>query len=287
MPNSYDQRKLMDRLVQDKDAELMPNEINSILEKELSKPADEVDMQLVNELLELLGEEEPNAADKEASWQIIQQERKPKKRFNWRKTINRAAAIAAAIVVVFFVSFESAKAFRWTFLLKLLTPVAETFGIYSTSTIESEEPAVQNALVIEDTGYEQVTYDSIEQMPAEVGGYRIIPTWVPDRFGFRQGTIYEDPDMVYCTLSYRDDEDTIRVNTCIYYNSDSVFSYVYERTLTEPKIEEENGIFVSYYYNNIDEDISSASWIDSEAHYQMEGNITDAELRQIVRSMIE
>jgi len=172
-------------------------------------------MQLVNELLELLGEEEPNAADKEASWQIIQQERKPKKRFNWRKTINRAAAIAAAIVVVFFVSFESAKAFRWTFLLKLLTPVAETFGIYSTSTIESEEPAVQNALVIEDTGYEQVTYDSIEEMPSEVGGYQIIPAWIPDSFVFVQGSTYEDPDMAYCTLSYQDNDDKLRINTYI------------------------------------------------------------------------
>lgn len=287
MPNSYDQRKLMDRLVQDKDAELMPNEINSILEKELSKPADEVDMQLVNELLELLGEEEPNAADKEASWQIIQQKRKPKKRFNWRKTINRAAAIAAAIVVVFFVSFESAKAFRWTILLKLLTPVAETFGIYSTSTIESEEPAVQNALVIEDTGYEQVTYDSIEQMPAEVGGYRIIPTWVPDRFGFVQGSIYEDPDMAYCSLSYRGNGDTIRVNTVIYYSGDAVFSYEYERTLIEPQSEDVNGILVSYYYNNEEGKISSASWIDRDAHYQVEGNITEEELRRIVNGMIE
>lgn len=287
MPNSYDQRKLIDRLVKDKDVELMPDEINSILEKELSKPADEVDMQLVKELLELLGEEEPNVADKEASWQIIQQERKPKKRFNCRKTINRVAAIAAAIVVVFFVSFESAKAFRWTFLLKLLAPVAETFGIYSTSIIESEEPAVQNALVIEDTGYEQITYDSIEQMPLDVGGYRIIPTWVPDRFTFIQGNIYEDPDVAYCTLSYQDNDDKLRINTYIYYNDDAAVGYVYERTLSEPSNEEVNGALVSFYYNNEDGEILSASWIDRAASYQVEGNITEEELGQIVRSMIE
>lgn len=287
MPNSYDQRKLIDRLVQDKDVELMPNEINRFLENELSKSADEVDMQLVNELLELLGEEEPNAEDKEACWQSIQQERKPQKRFNWRRTIKRVAAVAAMIVVVFFVSFESAKAFRWTFLLKLLTPVAETFGIYSTTTIESAEPAVQNTLVIEDTGYEQVTYDSIEQIPSEVGGYRITPAWVPERFAFIQGNVYEDPDMAYCTLSFRDNEDMLRVNTYIYFNEELVVGYVYERTLSEPRNEEVDGALVSFYHNNEDGEILSSSWIDREANYQVEGNVTEKEMKRIVYSMIE
>lgn len=287
MPNIYDQRKLIEKLIHDKERELMPHEINDILEKELSKPADEVDMQLIDELLELLGTETPAEADKEACWQSIQKKRKKQKRFNWKNIVRRASAVAAAVVVVFFVAFESAKAFRWNTLLKLLAPVAETFGIYSTSTFDSEDSVNKNTLVIDDTEYEQVTYAAIEQMPSEVGGYRIIPAWIPERFDFVQGNVYEDPDMAYCSLTYVHLDSYLGLNAYIYHNEEAVAGFEYERTLSEPQSEEVNGLLVNYYRNQETGELSSASWIYGNVHYNVEGDITDEELRRIVVSMIE
>lgn len=287
MPNIYDQRKLLDQLIYDEETELMPHEINEILEKELSKPADEADMQLIDELLELLGTENPTAASKEACWKSIQKKRKAKKRFAWKKAMHHAAAAAAVLIVVFFVSFESAKAFRWTSLLKLLAPVAETFGIYSASTFDSEDSDNNNSVLIEDTGYEQITYTSLEQMPSEVGGYQIIPDWVPERFSFVQGNVYEDPDMALCSVSYKYMDSSLGVNTYIYYNDEAVVGLEYERTLSEPRSEEVKNLSINFYHNHEDGKLSAASWIYEDAHYDVEGNLTNEELRQIVASLIE
>ena len=284
MPNRFEHRELMNQLIHDKKSELMPHELNDILEKELSKPAEDVDVQLVNDLLDLLGAEEPTAAQKEACWQNIQEKRKP---FHWQRALRRIAAAAAAIMVLFFVSFETAKAFRWTFLLKLLAPVAETFGIYSTSTFDSETSANINAIVLDDdTEYEQLTYASIDQMPSELNGYKALPGWVPERFAFAQGSYYQDPDMEHCSIFYAFMEDFLTIEISVFYNDESVFGFEYERTLPQPLTEEINGHTVNYYHN-MEGNSLSASWIDGTAHYHVHGNISAGELEQIVGGMME
>lgn len=285
MPNRFEHRELMNQLIHDKKSELMPHELNDILEKELSKPAEDVDVQLVNDLLDLLGAEEPTAAQKEACWQNIQKKRKP---CHWQRALRRIAAAAAAIMVLFFVSFETAKAFRWTFLLKLLAPVAETFGIYSTSTFDSETSANINAIVLDDdTEYEQLTYASIDQMPSELNGYKALPGWVPERFAFAQGSYYQDPDMEHSTLLYQYADHSLSVELYIYKNDESVFGYTFERTLPEPATEEINGFSVNFYHNKMHGELMAASWIDDAAHYQVHGNVSEEEMRQIIGSMTE
>jgi len=283
MPNKFDQRKLVDQLIHDKDVELMPYELNDMLEKELSKPADQIDMQFVDELLDLLGAEEPTAAERQACWQSIQKKMPAKKTLSWKSAMRRIAAAAAVLVVLFFASFESAKAFQWTFLLKLLAPVAETFGIYSTSTFGSDDPVNDNtALLNEDTEYEQLTYLSLEEMPSEISGYRIIPGWIPERFAFVQGSVYEDPDMAHCSMLYSYESEYLNITTSIFYNEDAVFGFEYERTLPEPLTEVINGYSVSYYHNNSNEKRLSASWIEETTHYHIDGNVTEKELKQII-----
>ena len=285
MPN-FDQRKLLERLNQDQELELMPYELNELLEKELSKPEDEMDFQLVDDLLDLLGAENPTRAQQEACWQEIEKRIQPSKKRGYAVVLRRIAAAAAVLVVLFFVSFETAKAFRWTFLLKLLAPVAETFGIYSSNTFDSQHAGLNDdAFIDEDTEYEQLNYASLADMPAEVDGYPVVPAWVPERFEFLQGSIYEDPDMAYITVSYMA-EDVLILNTSIFYNDEAVLSYDYERTLSEPMIEELSGTSVSYYQNE-DEGMLSASWIVDDAHYHAVGDLTIAEMQQVIEGMLE
>lgn len=243
--------------------------------------------QLKKYLLDLLGGEKPAEAEKEACWKGIQAKRNMPKRSGCKPVLRRIAAAAAVLAIMFVVTFETAQAFRWSFLLKLLAPVAETFGIYSAGTFESEVPEDDAALVIDDTGYEQLTYAALDQMPAEVSGYKVVPDWTPERFAFNLGTLYEDPDMAYCTLFYQNNDEAFSVNSYIYHNDDTVFSYEYERTLSEPLNEDIDGFSVSFYHNNEDGEVLAASWIDGDAHYHVEGMLTYDELRQIISSMME
>ena len=54
MSNDMKNRTIIEHLKNDGTTELMPHELNEILDQELSKPAEEVDAQLVRDLLDLL-----------------------------------------------------------------------------------------------------------------------------------------------------------------------------------------------------------------------------------------
>ena len=69
MPNRSNPSDIINRLINDKDAELMPLELNRILEEELAKPEAEIDVQLVDALLKLLEEAEPSEVEKRRMWQ--------------------------------------------------------------------------------------------------------------------------------------------------------------------------------------------------------------------------
>lgn len=71
MPNRSNSSEVINRLINDKEAELMPLELNRMLEEELAKPEAEIDVQLVDELLKLLEEEEPSEVEKRRMWQGI------------------------------------------------------------------------------------------------------------------------------------------------------------------------------------------------------------------------
>ena len=125
MPNRSNSSEIAKRLINDKNAELMPLELNRILEEELAKPEVEIDVQLVDELLELLEEAEPSEVEKRRMWQGISDRLDKKEpdrrvRFSWR----RVAVIVAAAILLLTMTLGVAQALRWTFLLKLLEPLA-------------------------------------------------------------------------------------------------------------------------------------------------------------------
>ncbi|MBQ8506062.1 MAG: DUF4367 domain-containing protein [Clostridia bacterium] len=287
MSNGINERKIIERLSLENDMELMQLEISRMLEEELSKPVNEVDMQLVDELLDMLEAERTTEKERAQGWNGIQKGMRAHRQRRWVRALSRTAAGIVVLAALFFVSFETAKAFRWTHLLKLLAPVAETFGIYSTSSMDSKAP-IPNDIAYTDaeTEFSQQTIFSLEEMPAEKDGFRVIPQWLPERFAFQQGAVYEDPDMMEISVSYQAGDDILVIRMMLSYNDESVFGYEYERTLNEPLTEDINGRELSYYHNT-DSERMSASWIDQGAHYQISGNISHEELTQIVGSMMD
>ena len=286
MSNRNNEHMVFERLRSENDMELMQLEITRYLDEELSKPAEEMDVQLIDELMDMLGIASPSPEQLERSRLKIHEQAHARK-CCWVQVLTRLAAAFIALVVVFFVSFETAKAFRWTHLLKVLTPVAETFGIYSASSIDSQAPAPQRSISFDaDTEYTQQTYLSIEEMPAEVDGFKLVPEWIPDRFSFMQGAVYLDPDMAEASVTYQAGEDTVIIRWMLSYSDEDTFSYEYERKLDVPTTEIINGLELSYY-ENIDNNRIYASWVDRDAHYQVAGNITIEEAKLIAESLMK
>lgn len=285
MLNATDERRIIEHLKNDSETELMLNDLNGILEQELSKPEDEVDNQLVSEILELLETEEPSPEEKEECWEAIQHGMRKKRTIRYQSALRWMCAAAAALVVVFFVSFGTARAFNWSFLLKHLGPVAETFGLYSESGVNRE--AVDNHGVYADefADDKQLNYDSLEEMPAQLKGQNIIPGWVPERFMFVNGAIYEDENLASASLYYCGDGDTyLTLIFTFYKNDEDVTSYVYEVSTANEKSMKVADQTMTYYFND-DGEIRAVSAIEENAHFYVGGSISEAELEQIAASM--
>ncbi len=74
MQNATDERRIAEHLKTDRQTELMPYELNEMLEQELSKPEGEMDVQLIREILELLEPAAPSPEEKEKCWNAVQRE---------------------------------------------------------------------------------------------------------------------------------------------------------------------------------------------------------------------
>lgn len=285
MLNATEERRIIEHLKNDKITELMPHDLNEILEQELSKPEEEVDSQLVREIMELLETETPSPAEKEECWRAVQREMKHKRTPHYQALLRGVCAAAAALVVVFLVSFETARAFNWTFLLKHLGPVAETFGLYSMSNMDQDDKTSHDAYTSEFSDNEQLTFDSLEDMPAQLKGQSIIPGWVPERFQFVNGTIYEEENMASASLYFHSSEDGYLTLTLSFYaNDEDVTSYVYEVSTADENNMEIAGHTMTYYFNDSGE-IRAVSAIEENAHLYIGGSISAEELEQIAASM--
>lgn len=286
MSNDTKNRILIEHLKNDRTTELMPHELNEMLDQELSKPAEEVDAQLVRDLLDLLEEEVPTQETKDECWNAIQTHVQNKTIGKHGTVLRRACAVAAAIVMVVVISFGTAEAFNWTFLLKILGPAAETFGIHSTNRPDDHADSDNDHEYTDaDTEYEQVNYTALEDMPTQLKGYNIIPGWLPERYTFLAGSIYEDEDIATTSMFFQHDENFLALNITFYSNAEDATAYVYEAyTESEHSMQVENQS-VTYYHNDNGE-IQAVSAIAENLHIYIGGNISEQELEQIIASMI-
>jgi len=285
MLNDTKHRILIEHLKNDKTTELMPHDLRAMLDQELTKSADQVDTQLVRDLLDLLEEEAPTQKSKEECWDAIQKQTQKQGNKGRNVVLRRICTVAAALVLVVFVSFETAKAFNWTFLLKLLGPTMETFGIYSAyNPISSTDESVNHEYADEDIEYGQVNYTKLEDMPTKLNGYTIVPGWVPERYTFETGSVFEGDSMTVVSLFFRNEGAYLSFSISFYENEEDTSAFVYESyTESEHSIQVEEQL-VTYYFNDTGE-IRAASAIAQNVHVYIGGSITEYELEQIIASM--
>lgn len=284
MPNRSNYSEIINRLINDREAELMPLELNRMLEEELAKPEAEIDVQLVDELLKLLEEAEPSEVEKRRMWQGISDRlgREVPERhawFSWR----RVAVVVVAAILLLTMTLGVAQALRWTFLLKLLEPLAQTFGIVTTDQL-TESDSIEDGVTVDDNDFRQITYESLETMPKVLNGHVVIPGWVPERYVFEQGVVYNNGLFEKDNVMYRNIDEWLSIDVTLNQDQDAAVDYQYERAIDEPKSVDVNGAEVLIYENSRNGSIYAA-WVKDNANYSLYGVLTEQELVQIIESM--
>ncbi len=286
MPNEMDVHKIIARLREDRETELMQYELEQMLARELAKSDSEMDTALVEEILKAL-EEGPSASEKQNTWKSIEIKAQRKKGSMRMSVVRRIAACFVVLITISALCIGSAYAFNWKFLLKFLKPLNESFGVYSANTLNHPEP-VQTDVLYDDaeTGFEQVVYHSEEEMPAVWNGFRVMPSWMPERFTFLQGSKYEDNSTAIVSATYTAENAFFNLTTNFFYDDEDVSSYEYQKTLVDPILEIIADQEVTYYLNS-DTTLLSASWIDRNVHYSIYGDISEEEMRTIILGIVE
>lgn len=289
--NSF--QELIQQFLNEPESEVNKRRLQEILDEEINKPEDQIDLQFVDEILAVL---EPRIVEREeidASWDRLDQKIQDKQTEDktrpapLRKTIvflGKIAAVAAAIVVLFFITVGSAKAMKWTFLLKFLNPIAQTFGI----SLDEREPETDQEMnyPIEDSILEQTQFSSEADVPIQYMGYKIRLNHVPERYAFVNGSVLNDETWTIFNMFYQFDEGWLNYYVNIFPENEADLVLDYEKTADVLKTENV-GMKELTFYHNSDEETLSVSWVDRNAHYSLFGNLTEDELSEIIEGFDE
>lgn len=266
--------------------------LNELLEEELSKPKDRIDMQLVEDILSELEPEQVSEDEINASWQRLEKKidalhvgeaktypgSDATKKKPWFIVLRNIGLVAAAVVILLYVSIGTAKATRWTFLLKLLQPITETFGIKLGDDVE---PMFEEEYAFALDEGEMKIFSSTDEIPEKYKGYSIQLSGIPERFSFLEGSFYSSEQMDSFDFAFIDGEDWLSYNVNFFKTESAGIKYEFETTLEADEKKYIGMIEVSFYHNG-DDRIQSVSWINKDGHYSLIGNITVGELNEII-----
>ena len=286
------------QFLNDPSMEVTDKQLNDLLEAELQKPEDQIDLQLVDEILAALNPREVSEEEISASWkrlnqkiQAIQSEQKDNEAVTEstkasRKPIFRIlrnfGLVAAAVVLLFFVSLGSARAMKWTFLLKFLNPIAQTFGIKLDDQITDIPSMEEYTAILDDQEKQQ--FSTEDEIPIKYNGYQIKLNNIPERFEFVEGSFYPTELMKSFDFLYQSRVEWLSYNVNIFETEQIGLEYQFETTMEVQEVRHIGMIELTFYHNG-DDDTQSVSWVDRNAHYSLYGHITLEELTEIIQGV--
>ena len=288
MMSKNDDRKIIDSLANDETVEMKSDDLEQMLNIELSKPESEIDGQLVKEILDALEPSEPDPAQIKASWLNVK-ESLPKRqgRGGWPARLARIAATAAVISIVLVSTIRDAGAFRWTLIQKFLKPVAETFGIVIDDQTNVLPEVTQSPVYsVSDAPSELVAYAMLDEVPEMHDGYVIRPKWIPEGFQFCAGSKFTSLDSAIYSLEFMKEEQWFNLHIYVITDESAVYSSEFERDLGIP-FEVAVGEYTVMIYSNADDKLQTAFWINENAYYTLTGEIKQNVLIDIIKSMVE
>ena len=165
----------------------------------------------------------------------------------------------------------------------LLEPLAQTFGIVTTDQL-TESDSIEGEVSVEGDDTEQIVYDSLETMPKVLNGHVVVPGWVPERYIFEQGVVFDNGVFEKDNVMYWYNNEWLSIDVTTYQEENTVVDFQYERAIGEPETVTVNRCEVLIYENS-DEGKIYAAWVNDNANYSLFGVVTKKELVQIIESM--
>ena len=285
MMSNQNKSKIMERLANDPVLEMNYDDLEELLDAELAKPADEIDMSLVNEILDAINAPEPDPIRMQQDWHTVKANLPRRAKVHMPKALVRFGAVAAAVIMIMFVTLRDAEAFRWTLIEKILKPVAETFGIVIGDQEEITPEENESMLyTIEDAPSEFIEYDSLDDIPETAHGYLIKPKWIPEGYELSNASLYSATGIDIYSMDFKKDTKWFNFYVHIYTNENTVYSYEFEHVLDTP-IEKMIGQHTVTFYDNAKTETQCIFWIHENAHYRLNGNLDENEADLFIREM--
>lgn len=248
-------------------------EAEQLLAAELNKPAADMDVALVDELLAFLEPEEPSPGQRARAWRRLCMARLTE---NLGRLGLAAACAVAAVVLVLSGMRSSAKAFDWRVFRAWFSPAAEVYRLTSEQAAET---------VTTPTGDpRRAWYTSLAELPREVDGWPLRPAWLPEGCSLDSGMIFADSGMTKADLSFTCGEGCFSVSLTVLASGGAV-SVAYEKEPEDGFVQEIGGCLVRVFANAEDR-VLTAAWQADNASYSVCGDLTRDELLRIVRGLI-
>lgn len=285
MQNHQNMLKLVERLCDDSEMELTREELEGLLNEELSKPEEQMDVELVQEILLML-EDGASELTREAAWDQTRRMLRGRRMHPILSWTIRIAATLAIVLGLTLLTYKTAEAFNWQPVLRLMQPLAETFTLYSGGEPAQSHEVVavpRDAYVLSGKLEKPQQYVSAQEVPQELCGYPVRPAGVPERFTYLQGSAYSDDLNTTMTHVYSAADGVCIFSVLILNGDGQTTSHQYERTVEETREKYIAGCRVVYYFNS-DDSTMSASWTMEYAQYSVFGAISEEELTRIVES---
>ncbi len=286
MMNRNEKLEIAKRLRLSTESELSRDDLEQILDAELSKPEAEMDTELVQQILEML-EETPSQAQQREAWRKTDKRLKLKQ---WQPVVTgltRIAAVGVILVAIMFATYGTAQALNWEFLLRWIRPFAETFMVY-TGDKPTPTPLPQGDVVYDDftMTFTQQEFASLADCPDKIDGYPVKPVWMPEQFAYIHGSMYSDYQVTAITHVFRSDAGSCIMDISKFRDSKDASSYHYEQLPEDNVSMYVAGCQVAFYYNT-DNTQLSASWLVENTNYFITGSISKEEITIVIESMMK
>ena len=286
MMNRNEKLEIAKRLRHSTEMEMSRDDLEQMLDAELTKPETEMDAELVAQILELL-EDTPSPIQQHTSWQKLEKRLSFKR---WQPAVTGLARIAAAVVFVvamLFATYGTAHALNWEFLLRLMKPFAETFMVY-TGSAPTPTPAPKLDEVYSDINlqFTQQEFSTLADCPDKLDGYPVKPVWMPERFTYLFGNMYTDCQVTAITHVFKSEGGSCILDIAKFHDSKDASSYHYEQ-LPEDNVSMYMAGCQVAFYNNTDNMTLAASWLSENTNYVITGAISKEEIILIIESMMK
>ena len=291
MLSREDMMEIVRRMCEDTEPDMTEEELQQMLEAELAKDKDEMDMSLVKELLLTLEEGATQQEQEEALQRVLARLRSRRKLPAALRAMGRIAVTILVILGLLTVTYKTAEALNWEFLLRLLNPGAETFTLYTGETPGQDgsgnapqETAPGEVLYGDELKPgEPAMYASPDEIPGMMRGYPVRPQGMPERMTYLQGSAFCDDLSTTVTHVFLDGQNTCIFTMMIVHADVDASSMEYEKTTAEVTQLQIAGCDLTYYFNSDDANIY-ASWTRDQAQYSVFGVLTAEELMRIVEA---